>query len=232
MAYVIDTPSRRLESYIILTPANVGQCLDSFLFDTSADGWPVWWSVVHEMYHLAVCDMMDGPASFLLSILDQWKAVWYAGFQQYIKHIFNLSISVKAAPSMISGALNGPSGCLQYDEGTTKCLVEYLTSMESCDMQDSNSTSYICVTSVCQSKQPLWWSSVRWMVHLAVCNMMRGPPSFLVSISHQWKAVMCRTLTVHHILYMCNLSMSVKAAPLMISSALNEPSGCLWSAGF
>ena len=37
MAYVIDTPSRRLESYIILTPADVGRRLDSFLFDTSAD---------------------------------------------------------------------------------------------------------------------------------------------------------------------------------------------------
>ena len=51
-------------------------------------------------------------------------------------------MSVKVAPSMISGALNGPSSCLQYDEGTTKCLVGYLTSMESCDVQDSNSTSY------------------------------------------------------------------------------------------
>ena len=170
-----------------------------FLFDMLADGRPVRWSAVPEMYHPAVCDMMGGPTSFLLSILDQWKAVWYAGFQQYIKHICNLSISVKAAPLMISGALNGPSGCLRYDEGTTKCLVEYLTSMESCDMQDSNSTSYICVASVCQSKRPLWWSLVRWVDHLAVCDMMRGPPCFLFSISHQWKAVMCRTLTVHHI---------------------------------
>ena len=148
----------------------------------------------------------------------------------------NLSISAKAAPPMISGALSGPSSCLWYDEGTTMLLVQHLTSMESCDVQDSNSTSYICVTSVCQSKRPLWWSPVHymnhlavcdlqdsnstsyicvtsvcqlkwplrwslvhWMVHLAVCDMMRGPPSFLVSISHQWKAVMCRTLTVHHI---------------------------------
>ena len=161
MAYVIDTPSRRLESYIIHTPADVGQCLDSFLFHTLADGRPVWWSVVHEMYHPAVCDMMSGPASFLLRILDQWKVVWYAGFQQYIKHICNLSILVKAAPPMISGALNGPSGCLQYNEGTTKLLGQYLTSMESCDVQDSNSTSYICVTSVCQSKRPLRWSPVQ-----------------------------------------------------------------------
>ena len=185
MAYVIDTPSWHLESYIILTPADVNRHLDSFLFDMLADSQPVWWSVAHEMYHLAVCDIMGGPASFLLSILDQWKAAWYAGFQQYIKHICNLSISVKAAPSMISGASNGPSRCLQYDEGTIKCLVGYLTSMESCDMQDSNSTSYICVASVCQSKRPLQWSLVCWMVHPAVCDMMRGPPSFLVSISHQ-----------------------------------------------
>ena len=41
MAYVIDTPSRRLESYIIHTPADVGRRLDSFLFHTSADGRPV-----------------------------------------------------------------------------------------------------------------------------------------------------------------------------------------------
>ena len=156
----MDTPSWHLESYIILTPANVGRRLDSFLFDTSADGRPVRWSAVHEMYHPAVCDMMGGPASFLLSILDQWKAVWYAGFQQYIKHICNLSISVTAATPMISGALNGPAGCLQYDEGTNKHLVQYLTSMESCDVQDSNSTSYISVTSVCQLKRPLRWSPV------------------------------------------------------------------------
>ena len=70
-------------------------------------------------------------------------------------YMCNLSMPVKAAPLMISSVLNGPSGCLGYDEGTTKHLVGYLTSMESCDMQDSNSTSYICVASVCQSKQPL-----------------------------------------------------------------------------
>ena len=40
MAYVIDTPSRRLDSYIILTPANVGRRLDSFLFHTLADSRP------------------------------------------------------------------------------------------------------------------------------------------------------------------------------------------------
>ena len=41
MAYMIDTPSRHLESYIFHTPAKVGRRLDSFLFDTLADGRPV-----------------------------------------------------------------------------------------------------------------------------------------------------------------------------------------------
>ena len=39
MAYVIHTPSQWLESYIIHTPANVGRCLDSYLFHTLADAW-------------------------------------------------------------------------------------------------------------------------------------------------------------------------------------------------
>ena len=189
---------------------------------------------------------------------------------------------------MISGVLNGPSGCLWYDEGTTKLLLEYLTSMKSydkqnaisisythvtlgcqsrwplwwslvhwmdhlsaCDMmrwppcfmesilhewkavicRDVNETSYIFVILVCQSKRPLQWSPVHWMDHSAVCDMMRGPPSFFLSILHQWKAGICIILTVHHIQYMCNLSASVKAAPAMIFSALNGTSGCLWYAG-
>ena len=37
MAYVIDTPSRCLDSYIILTPADVGRHLDSYIIHTSAD---------------------------------------------------------------------------------------------------------------------------------------------------------------------------------------------------
>ena len=37
MAYVIDTPSQRLDSYIILTPADVGQCLYSYIIHMLAD---------------------------------------------------------------------------------------------------------------------------------------------------------------------------------------------------
>ena len=37
MAYVTDTPSQQLDSYIILTLANVSQCSDSLSFHTSAD---------------------------------------------------------------------------------------------------------------------------------------------------------------------------------------------------
>ena len=40
MAYVTDTPSRRLDSYIILTLADVGRRIDSFLFHTLAEGRP------------------------------------------------------------------------------------------------------------------------------------------------------------------------------------------------
>ena len=61
---------------------------------------------------------------------------------------------VKAAPPMISGALNGPSDYLRYDEGTTKLLGQYLTSINSCEVQDSNSTSYICVTSYVSQSSP------------------------------------------------------------------------------
>jgi hypothetical protein len=40
MAYVIDTPSRRLESYLVDTPADVGRCRDSNVIHTPADvGW-------------------------------------------------------------------------------------------------------------------------------------------------------------------------------------------------
>ena len=40
MAYVTDTPSQQLDSYIILTLANISWCIDSFLFHTLAKGWP------------------------------------------------------------------------------------------------------------------------------------------------------------------------------------------------
>ena len=75
MIYLIDTPSRCLESYIILTPANIGWCLDSFLFDMSADSQPIWWFPVHQTNHPAVCDMISGAPSFLLRILYHWEAV-------------------------------------------------------------------------------------------------------------------------------------------------------------
>ena len=40
MAYVTDTPSWWVDSYIILTLANISWCIDSFLSDMSADRWP------------------------------------------------------------------------------------------------------------------------------------------------------------------------------------------------
>ena len=55
MAYVIDTPSRRLESYIIHTPADVGRRLDSYIFDTSADA----------SARLVISDALNGPSGSL-----------------------------------------------------------------------------------------------------------------------------------------------------------------------
>ena len=59
------------------------------------------------MDHLAVCDMMRGSPSFLLSILYCIiEMLWYAGCKQYISHTCNLHISVNAGCSIISSSLN------------------------------------------------------------------------------------------------------------------------------
>ena len=139
----------------------------------------------------------DHQASWRVSYMN--GKLWYAGCQRNIIYICNLSTSVKAAPSMISSTLNGPFGCLWYDEGTTELLLEYLASMKSYDKQNAISISYIHVTLGCQSRWPLWWSLVHWMDHPTVYDMIRGPPSFFLSILLQWKAVICRNPTVHHI---------------------------------
>jgi hypothetical protein len=48
MAYVIDTPNRCLESFVIHTPADVGRRGDSTIFDTPADvGWKSGHSALH-----------------------------------------------------------------------------------------------------------------------------------------------------------------------------------------
>ena len=72
-----------------------------------------------------------------------WANIMREVWHRDTVYMCNLSTSVEAAPPMIFSALNGPSGCLWYDEGTTKLILEYLTSMETYDMHDSNSTSYI-----------------------------------------------------------------------------------------
>ena len=55
MAYVTDTPSRRLDSYIILTLADVSRRPDSLLFHTSADGWPGRHAPTHQCMHIPYC---------------------------------------------------------------------------------------------------------------------------------------------------------------------------------
>ena len=102
-----------------------------------------------------------------------------------------------SARLVIRGAWNGPSGCLWYDEWLIKLPVENIISLESCDMQLFNHILYIFVTSVYQSKRPVWWSLVHQMDHLAVCDMISGSLSFVWSILYHWKAVIYNCPTVY-----------------------------------
>ena len=81
--------------------------------------------------------------------------IWYVGW--------------RSARLVICGAWNGPSGCLWYDEWPTKFHKENVISLETCDIQLSNSMYYILVTSVyCMSQggpsADLW--SIRWTIWL------------------------------------------------------------------
>ena len=109
----------------------------------------------------------------------------------------------RSAHPVIHGAWNGPSGCVWYDEWPTKLPAENIISLEGCDMQLFNHRSYIFVTSVYQSKQPVQWSPVHQMDHLAVCDMISGPLSFLWSILYHWKAVIysCPTVYIIYLLH-------------------------------
>ena len=92
--------------------------------------------------------------------------IWYVGW--------------RSARLVICGAWNGPSGCLWYDEWPTKFHKENVISLETCDIQLSNSMYYILVTSVYEPKQPFCWPLEHPMDHLAVCKMMSDPPSLIM----------------------------------------------------
>ena len=85
---------------------------------------------------------------------------------------------------------------------------------------------YIFVTSVCQSKWPFWWSMVHQIDHSADCDMMSGPPSFLLSNLQHWKV--WHAAFQQYTLYVCNLSILVKVACPVISGRSNGPPGWLW----
>ena len=104
---------------------------------------------------------------------------------------------------MFSSAWNEPSDCLWYDEWPTKLHNENVRSLATCDMQLSSSIYYILVTSVYEPKQPVWWSLVHQMDHVAVCGMMEGPLSFLLRILYYWKAVICSIPTVYMLYLQC-----------------------------
>ena len=102
---------------------------------------------------------------------------------------------------MISSASNGPCGCLWYDGRSTELPVKDITSLESCDMQLSNSIHYILVTLVYRSKQPLCWSLEREIDHLVDCDMMSVPLSFQLRILYHREAAICRIPT-EYIIYL------------------------------
>ena len=181
-----------LSASVKVAPAMISSALDG------TSGW-LWYAGLQQyiiyMWNLSISVKVAHPMTFS-ALKEQLAVLWYDKRTTKLRVEYpksmescdmqdsdsNLSLSVKAAPPMISGALNGPSGCLWYDERSTKLLGEYPTSMESCDMWDVNETSFIFVTSVHQSKWPLQWSPVHWMDHPAVCDTMRGLLSFLLSI--------------------------------------------------
>ena len=106
-------------------------------------------------------------------------------------------VSRRLARPVIRSAWNEPSSCLWYDKWPIKLPFKNIILLESCDMQLFNHRSYIFVTSVYQSKRPFQWSLVHQMDHLAVCDMISGPLSFLWSILYHWKAVIYSCPTVY-----------------------------------
>ena len=99
-------------------------------------------------------------------------------------------ILLKAAGLLITGTLSGPSTLVWHNEQTTWFSVEYLISLESCDIQLSNSICYIPVAAT-----PLITSALSY--HLPFCGIMSEPDSFLGSFLYQWKAVIYSVPTVY-----------------------------------
>src|ERR1700727_123258 len=106
-------------------------------------------------------------------------------------------ILLKAAGPLITGTLSGPSTLVWHNEQTTWFPVEYLISLESCDIQLSNSICYILVALLYPKILPkaaalLITSALSY--HLPFCGIMSEPDGFLGSILYQWKAVIYRIL--------------------------------------
>ena len=81
-------------------------------------------------------------------------------------------ISPKVAAPLISCALSGPSTFLWYNEWTISFLVEYFISLESCNIQLSNSMYYILVAL-------LYPKTSLKAAALLITGILRGPSPFL-----------------------------------------------------
>ena len=90
-------------------------------------------------------------------------------------------ILLKVASLLIIGTLSGPSTLVWHNEQTTWFSVKYLISLESCDIQLSNSICYILVALLYPKispkvAAPLITSALSY--HLPFCGIMSEPDSF------------------------------------------------------
>ena len=110
LAYLIHSPSQWLESYVIYTPADVGQCLDSHIIHTLANSGHSGhlWCMEQSIQFSVVCAV---DSLVLYEVYHRTGKLWYMAFQQYTVHLHRLSKSKDMATS-------GCSGCLKSIEWT------------------------------------------------------------------------------------------------------------------
>ena len=148
MAYEIDTPSWRLDSSIILTPADVGRCLDSYIIHTLADrvAAPLisgaWNEPSGFLWYNELTTQFSGK--YLISLESCSMQLSNSIYYIFVALLYH-EILLKAAALLIIGTLSGPSTLVWHNEKTTWFSVVYIISLESCDTQLSNSICYILV---------------------------------------------------------------------------------------
>ena len=131
------------------------------------------------------------------------------------------------ATLLISNALIEPSIFLWYNEETTECSVEYLISLECCDIQLSNSIGYIFI-------DLLYLKILLKAATLLIPGVLNGLSNFLWSnewntrfhldyiISLESSNVQCSNCICYIFVALLNHKISLKAANLLIYGALMD----------